>query len=206
MNGVLFALRFDGFLFVLLLFLVVIPLIGFVASRLRESGQPSNPVPPDRGSGRIQEQIDEFLRRAAARRGVPQQQSVEQAQILPDDADDDAPVGGRFAKASQKYMDTSDFARRSEQFGGEVVQADRQFTQNVQQAFSGEVGRLASRPGETAQPVEVVEDAEEAREDLSRPSVDALPEAGSGLGEFLGTPENIAHAVIMSEVLRRPEW
>ena len=51
---------------------IIIPLIGVVASKLREIGQPANAVPPGRNdSGRIQEQIDEFLRRAAQRRGGP---------------------------------------------------------------------------------------------------------------------------------------
>ena len=31
------------------------------------------------------------------------------------------------------------------------------------------------------------------------------PLAGSGLAELLGSPENIAQAVIMAEILRRPE-
>ena len=104
----------------------------------------------------------------------------------------------------QKYMDTSDFRRRGEELGGEVAQADQQFTQQVGQAFSGEVGRLASRPGEAAQPVEVVEAEVAGPEYLSRPTLDALPEAGSGLADLLGSPENIAQAVIMAEILRRP--
>jgi len=205
-HGALLAAGFDPVAFGVLVVFIIIPLIGVVASKLREIGQPANPLPPDRsGGGRIQEQIDEFLRRAAQRRGG--QPAVEEAKpVKSDDADDDAPVGGRLGQASQKYMDTSDFRRRSEELGGEVVQSDQQFTQQVQQAFSGEVGRLASRPGEAAQPSEVVDSELAGPEYLSRPTLDALPESGSGLGDLLGTPENIAQAVIMSEILRRPEW
>ena len=75
----------------------------------------------------------------------------------------------------------------------------------VGQAFSGEVGRLASRPGEAAQPMEVVAVEAAGPEYLSRPTLDALPVAGSGLAELLGSPENIVQAVIMAEILRRPE-
>ena len=106
----------------------------------------------------------------------------------------------------QKYLDTSDFRRRSEELGGEVAKTDQQFTQQVGQAFSGEVGRLASRPGEAAQP----RGSRRCRSGRARvslaPTLDALPEAGSGLAELLGSPENIAQAVIMSEILRRPEF
>ncbi len=191
-----------------LIVFIVIPLIGVVASKLRELAQPPTPLPPNRGdSGRIQEQIDEFLRRAAQRRGgqpVAKAPSREEAEAAAD-ADEDAPVGGRVGRQVQKYMDTSDFRRRSDELGGEVAQGDQQFTRQVGQTFSGEVGRLSSRPGETAQPVEVVDLEAAGPEYLSRPTLDALPEAGSGLAELLGSPQNIAQAVIMAEILRRPE-
>jgi hypothetical protein len=186
---------------------IIIPLIGVVASKLREISQPPGPMPTARNdSGRIQEQIDEFLRRAAQRRGgpagaAPKAAKVAEAIVV----DDDAPVGGRVGQQVQSYLDTSEFRRRSDELGGEVAQADQQFTKQVGQAFSGEVSRLASRPGEAAQPIEVIEVEAAGPEYLSRPTLDALPLAGSGLAELLGSPENIAQAVIMAEILRRPE-
>jgi hypothetical protein len=194
------------FTIVVVFVFIIIPLIGVIASKLQEVAQPARPQPPNRGEGgRIQEQIDEFLRRAARRRsGQPGVAEEPQAvEVLADD--DDAPVGGRVVQQMQKYMDTSDFRRRSEQMGGEVAQADQQFTQQVGQAFSGQVGRLALRPGEAAQRAEVVEDETGAQDDASRPTLDALPVAGSGLAELLGSPENIVQAVIMAEILRRPD-
>ncbi len=206
MNGVVLLAAPPGDLIALLLIiLILLPVIGLAASKMREIAQPPNRVLPGRpDSGRIQEQIDEFLRRAAQRRGgpaAPAEAPVEAA-IL----DDDAPVGGRVGKEVQKYMDTSDFRRRGEALGGEVAQSDQQFASQVGQAFTGEVSRLASRPGEAAEPVQLIAVEAAAPEYLSRPTLDALPVAGSGLGELLGTPENIAQAVIMAEVLRRPEF
>jgi hypothetical protein len=197
MNGVV--------LLVAVIIFIIIPLIGVVASKMREIVQPGNPLPPHRGDGgRIQEQIDEFLRRASQRRSGPP--VAEQSQPLEAIVEEDAPVGGRVGQQVQQYLDTSEFRRRSEELGGEVAQADQQFTQQVGQAFSGQVGRLASRPGEAAQPVEVVDDGPAEPEYLSRPTLEALPIAGSGLADLLGSPANIAQAVIMSEILRRPEW
>jgi hypothetical protein len=192
----------NGFAVVVIVF-VVISLIRVVASKLGEISQPARPAPPRSDSGRIQEQIDEFLRRAAQRRGgQPAAEPPKAVEVLPDD---DAPVGGRVGQQVQTYLDTSEFRRRSEELGGEVAQSDQQFTKQVGQAFTGEVSRLASRPGEAAQPVEVVDIEAAGPEYLSRPTLDALPLAGSGLAELLGSPENIAQAVIMSEILRRPE-
>src|SRR5208283_1728348 len=144
----------DPVALVVLIVFIIVPLIGVLLSKLRELGQPARQIPADRNSGRIQEQIDEFLRRAAQRRGGPA--VVEEVKKpAEENAEEDVPVGVRLGQASQKYMDTSEFLRRSEQLGGEVAQSDQQFTQQVRQAFSGEVSRLASRPGEAAQPEEV---------------------------------------------------
>ena len=123
---------------------------------------------------------------------------------------DDDQVGTGVGQQTQQYLDTSDFGRRSEAMGGEVVQADEQFTQQVRKAFSGEVGRLSTRRGDTAAPPEVIEpEVVEgeivAGEDAARPTLEALPPPGSGLAELLGSADNIVHAVIMSEILRRPE-
>jgi hypothetical protein len=192
------------FTILLALVFIIIPLIRVLAAKARENAQVPNLAPPNRNDGgQIQQQIDEFLRRAAQRRGGPPVTPEPQAaEIVPDD---DAPVGGRVGKEVQKYLDTSEFRRRSEELGGEVAQADQQFTQQVGQAFSGQVSRLAARPGEAAQPVEVDDTGPAEPEYLSRPTLDALPVAGSGLAELLGSPENIAQAVIMAEILRRPD-
>ena len=205
MNGVvLLAAKVDLVTIGFVLVFIIVPLIRMVVSKMREMVLPTNPLPPDQnGSGRIQEQIDEFLRRAARRGGQPVVEKPLPVEVL---AEEDAPVGGRVGQQVQKYMDTSDFRRRSEALGGEVAQSDQQFTQKVGQAFSGQVGRLASRPGEAAQPMEVVEAEASMPEYLSRPTLDALPIAGSGLAELLGSPENIVQAVVMAEILRRPEF
>jgi len=202
---VVFAAGVDLLAIGIVIVFIIIPLIGVVTSKMREMVQPGPQGPPDRGdSSRIQEQIDEFLRRAAQRRGgQPVAEEPKPAEAV---AEEDAPVGGRVGKQVQSFLDTSEFRRRSEELGGEVAQSDQQFTQQVGQAFSGQVSRLASRPGEAAQPVEVLATGPAEPEYLSRPTLDALPIAGSGLGELLGSPENIAQAVIMSEILRRPEW
>jgi hypothetical protein len=198
---------------IILVLFIVVPVIGVLASKMREAGQP----PPARPLGqsdsrRIQEQIDEFLRRASQRgTGAPAAPKPPPALPVAAAAPEDEPVGSGVGQQVQQYLDTSEFRRRSESLGEEVVQADEQFTQQVRKAFSGEVGKLSSRRGESAAPPEVVE-AEFAQgqtaqgDDVSRPTPEAPPAAGSGLAELLGSADNIAQAVIMSEILRRPEW
>jgi len=204
---VLAAFGGDLFAIGVVIVFIIIPLIGAVASRMREMAQPTNPVPPGRTSNvRIQEQIDEFLRRAAQRRGGQTAAAEPKPLEVEVVADDDAPVGNRVGPQVQKYMDTSDFRRRGDELGSEITQADQQFTKQVGQSFSGEVSRLAARPGESAQPVGVATtDAGEPAESLSPSTFDALPVAGSGFADLLNSPENIAQAIILAEILRRPE-
>jgi hypothetical protein len=192
---------------------IIVPFIGVVASRMREiSQQPARPLGQG-DSRRIQEQIDEFLRRASQRGGQPAPPKPAAAAAAPVAAEvlDDDQVGSGVGQQVSKYLDTSDFRRRSESLGGEVVQSDEQFTQHVRKAFSGEVGKLSSRRGQSAAPPEVIEaevvDADTAADDeVSRPKLEAPPPAGSGLAELLGSADNITHAIIMSEILGRREW
>jgi hypothetical protein len=202
----------DHFSIILLILFIVVPFIGVVASRMRElSQQPQRPMAAG-DNRRIQEQIEEFLRRAS--QGRPGQSAAPKvAPPTPTAAEvlDDDQVGTGVGQQVQQYLDTSEFRRRSEALGGEVAQADEQFTQQVSRAFSGEVGRLSARRGDTAAPPEVgdtdvIEAEVVADEDSSRPTLDALPAAGSGLAELLGSPDNIAHAIIMNEILQRREW
>ena len=197
------------FLILVVLFIVV-PFIGVVASRMREISQPAARPLAQGDNRRIQEQIDEFLRRAGQRRGPSAPPPQAQAVPVAAEAVDDDQVGTGVGQQVQRYLDTSEFGRRSDALGDDVMQADAQFTQQVRKAFSGDVGKLSARRGETAAAPEVVEGEivadEAAADEISRPTLEAPPAAGSGLAELLGSPDNIAHAVIMNEILRRREW
>jgi hypothetical protein len=203
--------------FVVIVLFILVPLIGVVASKMREISQqqqqPGRPMAQG-DTRRIQEQIDEFLRRASQRAGQPQQPKppppAKPAVPVAVEVLEDDQVGSGVDQQVQRYLDTSEFRRRSEALGGEVVQADEQFTQQVRKAFSGEVGRLSSRRGQSATAPEVDEAevvaAPQGIDAAARPTLDALPDAGSGLAELLGSSDNITHAVIMYEILNRPEW
>jgi hypothetical protein len=193
------------FLIIVVLFIVV-PFIGVVASRMRDASQPAARPLAQGDNRRIQEQIDEFLRRASQRRGGPAAPPP-QAQVAPVAAEvlDDDEVGTGVGQQVQQFLDTSEFRRRSDSLGDDVAEGDAQFTQQVRKAFSGDVGKLSARRGESAAAPEVVE-AEVVADEISRPTLEAPPAAGSGLAELLGSPDNIVHAIIMSEILRQPEW
>lgn len=201
---ILLAARDPAIVIVIVLF-VVIPLIGVVTSKIRDAMQtPLRPPTGQPGGARIQEQIDEFLRRASQRRTGPTEAAEEpiEAEVI----DDDEPVGDRVGRQTQKYLDNSEFRRHSDQLGDDVAAGDRQFSQHVTEAFRGEVGRLKERRGESSVSPQVESGDKPESEDISRPMLEALPIAGSGLADFLGDSDAIVKAIIMSEILHRPDW
>jgi hypothetical protein len=164
--------------------------------------------------GNIQDEIDKFLRQAAegrARGDRPPRPAAQPAASRPPaapvpakalDEDDAEAVGDQVVKHVQQYLDTGEFSRRGKQLGEEVAQADEDFEQKAKQKFGHEVGHLAKKRGEAAKPPEPVEAV--AVEDLSgAPSVTTA--VTSDLTEWFSRPELITQAIIMSEILQRPE-
>jgi hypothetical protein len=158
----------------------------------------------------VAKQIDEFLQRAAQRRrparSAPPAETPPPvtAEVVPDE-----PVGGRIGRRVREDLDTSDFRRRGTQMGEEVLQSDKEFQQRVGQAFSGEVSRLAKRPGEAAAPPEAVgaEPAQVAAAGVPGEAGSAAESvaAASALAGLLSSPDSILNAIVLSEILRRPE-
>ncbi len=119
------------------------------------------PVPPPIANVNAPNEIEEFMRRAAAKprpaanaapiRRSPQPQlrpPVEkpvQAQVIPDE-----PVGARIGKEVERDLDTQEFSKRTTQLGSEVSQADREIDQRLHQVFDHHVSNLELMPGEAA--------------------------------------------------------
>jgi hypothetical protein len=165
------------------------------------------PGGPARRDSSVQDEIDDFLRRVSGRRGTerptvaapaPKPKRPEtplQAEIVDDAADE--PVGAQVGKQVEKYLDTGEFTRRTSQLGGDVAQADAETDQRLKQVFSREVSQLAKKPGEAAAPPA-------PDESTVAPQI-AAAVAPAGLFALLGDAEGIRHAVVISEILRRPE-
>ncbi len=191
--------------------IVLIIILGSALARwlanAQKAGPPKRPAwqPPPVEDREVQAQIEEFLEQSAQRRGVEQPPAVPTlvpaeeplaVELVPEQA-----VGGRIGRSVKEDLDNSAFRRRSTELGQEVAQSDEQFQQRVGQAFSGDVSQLAKRPGEAAlaspTPVEELAEAEE------RTGED---EAAVPLVGLWTSPGSIVNAIILSEVLRTPEW
>ncbi len=116
----------------------------------------------------------------------------------------DNAVGGRVVRQARQYLDISDFRRRSHELGEEVAQSDEQFTERTQHAFSADVSMLARRPGQAADVPQA--DEGEAAPAAGQTSTELFAPGGVGFAALLTSPDQVAHAIILNEILRRPQW
>ena len=110
------------------------------------------------------------------------------------------PVGGQVSEHVKKYLDEDAFARREDALGKEVAQADKQIDQHMQQVFDHRVSKLESVPGEVAAPPVAY-----APPDLVGSAADIPDTFATGLLELVGNPDSLRQAIILSEILHRPE-
>ena len=205
---------------VIVVIITIITVIGNVIAKINEQqakGQrrpggvrpprPRQPRPQvgagGGGRGGIQEEITEFLRRAAGGQAAPQQpqapppprparrapavERVVEAEIVADDP-------GR--RAVGAGIDTSAFDQRTSQLGGDVAQADRQFGQRLEGTFDREVSELAQSHG-AAEPAT-------PRKPTPTGPVQIPPTAAAGFAAILSNADNIRQAIVLSEILNRP--
>ncbi len=145
--------------------------------------------------------IDEFLRKAAERRnkaagqappgqpgrGTPVNKPPTPARQRPRgpeivEANEVEVVGGE--GIAKRHLDTSRIAQHAAQLGAEVSLADDKIEARLQEKFDHDLGRLAKKNKEQRQ-----------RET-----------GGSELLKLLRTPKTIRQAIIVTEILKRPNF
>jgi hypothetical protein len=193
--------------------------------KARPPGQiPRVPRPPGNDEDALKGEIEEFLRRVSNRReGQPQQRTAANpprpaqamrppAAASPQDrrrkpapviiASAGTPVVAEVVEAPRddiddhvkRYMNTRQFDQRAGQLTS-IDQKERKFDQQVQQAFAHEVGHL--RPGSLAPA------ADERSVSDSAPQV--IEDDKQNKSYSLLTGSNLINAVIVSEIMQRPE-
>jgi len=152
----------------------------------------------------MSDDIAEFLRRAAQRYGAPQAERrevldaeiVEDAEILDPGEVVEQDVSAHVAR----HMDTSGFARRVSTLGDRVERSDDRMEVHLQSTFQHELGQLGAR---TSTPEASALEADglagtRAPEAAPRPS-------GVNLVTLLHDTQQLRNALILSEILQRPE-
>ncbi len=182
-------------------------------------GGPARAAQPRAGG--IEDEITEFLRRAAGGRQAepPKQPARPQpvvAQIAPEPLTRSPskpprrPLGSQIQESVGEHVDTSRFSRRAAELGDEVAHADDQLQARLDEKFDHDLGSLASVPGEsaTAATGDIFESATAATGDIfasAKTPTGKLPQtAAAGVAAMLADAQSIRQAIILSEILQRP--
>lgn len=175
-----------------------------------QQGQPPAPDarPPEQPiRAGAADEINEFLQRAAKARKGEQVRPVRRAQLRPPvekpvqvEVVGDTPVGVKIVQQVEKDIDTREFTQRSAQLGSEVAQADKQIDEHLHQVFDHRVSKLEAVPGEAATaPVAIAPE-------LTEQSLLDIPATfATGLTDLLADPDSVRQAIVMNEILHRPE-
>ena len=185
------------------------------AKRPEGGAQPQQPVQAV-SAGRDDE-VDEFLRKAQERK-LRRQASTQPAKAdrplrrratkpMVAEAVEETPkptlkpVGDQLTEHVEKYLSADEFGKRTSQLGGEVLEAEKELDQHFHQVFDHRVSELETVPGETAVPPAAVEPSELSAE----VAPEAAPDFVLGVLDLLSSPESLGQAVILNEILHRPE-
>jgi hypothetical protein len=191
---------------------ILIMLVSGLSQRLGKPRQPQGPAgEPQRPAAAapprqvpveeqaMEDEIGEFLRRTAKRRG-PQAAPPAALEPVLVEPERTGPIGGRVEEHVKDFLNAGEFSHRTAALGGEVAQADEQLGQHLHQVFDHNVSSLAATPGEvSAQPAAVVGPAA----DLAALELPAT--AAAGFAALLSDMENVRQAIVINEILRRPE-
>jgi len=109
-----------------------------------------------------------------------------------------SPSGARVAEHVRSYLDTGDIVQETAGLGRDVALADEKMEQHLREAFTHPLGRLAAAPAGVPGTPSVVE----ATAAPTRPQPGA---ATRGLAALLRKPGSVRQAVLLSEILNRPE-
>jgi hypothetical protein len=202
-----------GILFVIF---VVVPALGKVLSGMKAPPPPKGgdrPMRPARpaASGSVQNEIEEFLRRANQKNAVgtnrPQRppprakppEKPGRSEIVRAEAVGERPVGGEVEKHVKQYLDKEEFVRRAKNLGEEVAEADDKIERRLKSVFDHSLGKIAATPGETAS-------SPDAKLADSAPQLTvAMPSVAAGdVAALFSNPLSVRQAVIISEILNRP--
>ena len=150
----------------------------------------------------MSDDIEQFLRQAARKRAGRGQQPppveiVEAQPVAPPPALEplveaqlaETPPRTKIGSHVEQYLDNRRFAERASHLGEDVSQADEDLDARVHAAFDHEVGRMDDSSGFVG----------------ATPAQTPTTNLAQQLIEMVKNPSSVRQAVILSEILKRPE-
>jgi hypothetical protein len=203
---------------IIVITLIVIGVVSQLIAKLNEVQKapprpPARPNPSNPSNDPLADQIAEFLERAQQRRKtsrpasplpqtarplrptpLPSRNAPAEVIVL-----EDAGSGASVADHVSSYMSERKRDPVGSELGKEVAQSDEHLEQRLHSVFDHRLGNLSGSPGETSETPRVDESAAAAAR------IDAPSGSAAGLAALLANPSGMRQAVLVSEILQRPE-
>jgi hypothetical protein len=169
------------------------------------------PAEPSTQQAELNAEIEQFLKRAEARRGEGQRrgQAAKAVKAPAKPAAKQPPQPptprreprtrrgfGDVAESVEKHLGHRGFESRTEHLADDIVRADQQMEDHLQKAFSRKVGTLDDSGDASKAPLT---DAQTAAVLADGPS------AETGIAIVLANPQTLKQAVVLTEIFARPE-
>jgi hypothetical protein len=211
----LFADVGDVIRILVILLIFVVPVIGQLIAKIRQIPPPDKrPLPPRPAPANMADQIEEFMRRAIQH--PPEEQARPAAQAsraevvmaspaiepIRAEAVDQSlggPMGGQLSDHVKTYLDEQKFERREVDLGKEISQVDQAIGQHLRQVFDHRVSEM--EPAKGAAAVAVAYEPP----DLVGAMANIPQTFATGLLDRVVDPDSLREAIILSEILQRPE-
>lgn len=206
---------------VVLLFFVLPAVAKALLNKQQANPQQPGNKPRPQADRTVQQEIEEFIRRATGQQNQPQAGPAKAGQARPpkkprpklkaqpprapappakQEASAEAevveagPGGGRVSQHVRKHLDAQEFRQRTARLGSEVALADEKIEGHQQAVFEHKLGHL-DRGG--ARKVEAAAVPPTTQIELSG--------AAQLLASMLAHPDNLRQAIVLSEIFQRPE-
>lgn len=166
--------------------------------------QPRRQINFDNEPAQANDEVSEFLRRAAQQRGEgtaggievvgPSHEAPVEVEII-----DDVSIGGGVGQHVRQHLDTHEFGDRASHLGHGVEEEVEELQDHLAETFDHQIGQFARSssapdpPTKSASPV------------ADRDKVAATAAMGD-IGALLQDPGSIRNAIVLKEILDRPEY
>ena len=191
---------------IVVVFLIfVVPIISQLVKKVRQIPPPDQrPLPPRAAPVDVADEIEDFMRRAAGRQPARGQRQVAApspvvAEPVRAEVVAERPSGGQLGDQVKSHFSEYQFNRSESKLGKEVGQTGSELNQRLHQVFDHHVGKLEAAP-DKAPGSPSIEPQKLAAAATEVPSLFT-----TGLFDLLSNPDSIRQAIVLNEVLQRPE-
>lgn len=200
----LFAAFDDIIGWLVVLLFVIVPAIGQLLAKMRQAQPPGGAPGPKKPPAEVADEIEVFMRRVLGGEEAPEKPPVKPQprpveQPVRAELIEEEPSVEKLTEHAKDYFDSDKSTKHTDNLGQEVASTGNQFEQHSHQVFDHELEQLDTAASQ-ASPINVGTASTGFWQ-----TPEAPPLFATSLSVMLSDPDSLAQAIILSEIIHRPE-